>query len=287
MLVDRGPPRHAFPDQSGIVADAWNPHMKAFRSFRFGPGLALLLCVLLSPAYALEYSRTELHLQYGNLAVPTFAGGGNAYHLIYTLQHASGWQYGDNYFFVDVRDAQNREFQDLDAYGEWYENFSLGKITGRKIGVGIISDVGLVLGFNWAPELKIKKYLYGLRLSFDLDGFTFANLDVTTYIDDSAGVSSGGVPSEGDSFMMDFKFMRPFTIGEASFSIQGHVEYIDGRKNEFGDTVESWILAQPQLRWNLHERFALGIEYQFWLNKLGDGPTDENTVQALLVWKFW
>ena len=145
--------------------------MKAFRSFRFGPVLALLSCVLLQPAYALDWSRTELHFQYGNLAVPTFAGGGDAEHFIYTLQHASGWKYGDNYFFVDTLDARNSEFQDFDTYGEWYANLSLGKITGRKIGAGIVSDVGVILGFNWARKPGIKKYLPGLRLSLDLGGF--------------------------------------------------------------------------------------------------------------------
>lgn len=75
-------------------------------------------------------------------------------------------------------------------------------------------------------------------------------------------------------------------IDEASFSIEGHVEYIGGRKNEFGGGVEPWILAQPQLRWNVHERFALGIEYQFWMNKLGDRATDESVIQTLFVWKF-
>lgn len=260
--------------------------LKILRSFRFGPVLALLSFVLLQPAYALDWSRTELHLQYGNLAVPTFAGGGNAYHLIYTLQHASGWKYGDNYFFVDTLDAQNSDFQDFDVYGEWYANLSLGKITGRKVGVGLVSDVGVILGFNWARKPGVKKYLPGLRLSLDLGGFAFANLDFTAYLDDSEGASSGGAPSEGDSFMIDFNFMRPFKIGKENFSIEGHAEYIGGRKNEFGGTVESWVLAQPQLRWNAHERFSLGIEYQFWMNKLGDGDTDENAVQALLVWKF-
>ena len=248
--------------------------------------LALLSFALLQPAYALDWSRTELHFQYGNLAVPTFAGGGDAEHFIYTLQHASGWQYGDNYFFVDVLDAQDSDFQDFDVYGEWYANFSLGKITGRKVGAGLVSDVGVILGFNWARKPGIKKYLPGLRLSLDLAGFAFANLDFTAYIDDSDGVSSGGAPSESNSFMIDFNFMRPFEIGGVNFSIEGHAEYIGGRQNEFGGTVEPWILAQPQLRWNAHDRFSLGIEYQFWMNKLGDGATDESVVQTLIVWKF-
>ena len=178
------------------------------------------------------------------------------------------------------------DFQDFDVYGEWYANFSLGKITGRKVGAGLVSDVGVILGFNWARKPGIKKYLPGLRLSLDLAGFAFANLDFTAYIDDSDGVSSGGAPSESNSFMIDFNFMRPFEIGGVNFSIEGHAEYIGGRQNEFGGTVEPWILAQPQLRWNAHDRFSLGIEYQFWMNKLGDGATDESVVQTLIVWKF-
>ena len=260
--------------------------LRILRSFRFAPVWALLPFVSLQPAHALDWSRTELHFQYGNLAVPTFAGGGDAEHFIYTLQHVSGWKYGDNFFFVDTLDAQDSEFQDFDTYGEWYTTLSLGKITGRKIGAGIVSDVGVIFGFNWARKPGVKKYIPGLRLSLDLGGFTFANLLFAAYIDDNEGASSGGAPGESDSFMIDFSFMRPFTIGEASFSIQGHVEYIGGRTNEFGGTVEPWILAQPQVRWNAHDRFSLGIEYQFWMNKLGDGATDESVVQTLFVWKF-
>ena len=37
---------------------------------------------------------------------------------------------------------------------------------------------------------------------------------------------------------------------------------------------------------NLVAAAALCVEYQFWMNKLGDGSTDENTVQALRVWEF-
>ena len=31
----------------------------------------------------------------------------------------------------------------------------------------------------------------------------------------------------------------------------------------FGGKVESWILAQPQLRWNPNDRISVGLEYQF------------------------
>ena len=50
------------------------------------------------------------------------------------------------------------------------------------------------------------------------------------------------------------------------------------------------LLAQPQFRYNLGKTLAfdnplhIGIEYQYWRNKLGDRDTDESVVQLLLVW---
>ena len=253
---------------------------------RHGNELAVLATLVALSAHAAEWSNTELQLQYGNLDIPTFAGGGDSYHLIYTLQHTSGWKYGDNFFFVDVLDARDPGFQDFDLYSEWYSNFSLGKIREKEMGAGLVSDVGLLLGVNWADDANVRKYLPGLRLSLDLPGFAFANLDFAAYIDGSEGAASGGAPSEDDAFMVDFNFARPFTIGGSSFSIEGHVEYVGKRVNEFGGEVESWILAQPQLRWNPNDRVSLGIEYQFWMNKLGDAATDESAVQALFIWKL-
>ena len=254
---------------------------------RFGGAAAALLALaLMQPADAAEWSITEAHLAYGRLDVPTFAGGGDSEFFIYTLQHASGWKYGENFFFIDLLDSQNPGFQDFELYGEWYSTFSLGKMTGRTVGRGAVSDIGLIWGFNWGADANFRKYLPGVRLALDLHGFAFANLDFTAYIDGSEGAASGGAPRHDNSYMIDFNFARPFTIGKSNFSIEGHVEFIKGRKDEFGEKVESWILAQPQFRWNPNDHLSVGFEYQFWLNKLGDGATDENTVQALLVWKF-
>ena len=253
-----------------------------------GSSLLLLALAWASalPVHGAEWSVTEAHLQYGRLRIPTFAGGGEADTLTYTLQHASGWKYGDNFFFVDFADARDARLQNLDTYAEWFSNFSLGKISGRTIGRGIIADVGLIWGFGWAPDADVRKYLPGIRLGLNLEGFTLANLDISAYIDDNAGAAAGGAPRESDSYSAKFNFARPFTIGKSNFSIEGYVEYVSGRVNEFGDNVESWILAQPQFRWSPNDQVSLGIEYQFWLNKLGDGATDESAVQALLVWKF-
>ena len=61
---------------------------------------------------------------------------------------------------------------------------------------GIVSDIGIIAGVNWAMDAKVLKYLPGVRFSLDLQGFDFANLDFTGYIDDASGVARGGTETD-------------------------------------------------------------------------------------------
>lgn len=241
------------------------------------------------PALAADWSNTEAHFQYGSLDTPYlgFVAPGleeDKDTLIVTLQHASGWKYGENFFFFDVifADTGINGFNDNDIYGEWYPYFSFRKIGGKERGNGKIGDVRFIAGLNYASQAKVLKYLPGVGLSWNVKGFAFLNTDFTAYIDSSSGAANGGAPKEDDSFMFDVSWKRPFKNGK--FSIEGHAEYIGSRTNEFNGPVEAWILAQPQFRWYVKPNLAIGIEYQFWQNKLGDGNTDESAVQALVVW---
>ncbi len=245
---------------------------------------------------ASDWSKTELFYQQGKLLTPSFAGGGKHATTVITLQHASGWKYGDNFFFVDhLNDGNEDGFDDSDFYGEIYLHLSANKIFDTKMPSDRIKDIGMVMGINADADANVMKYLPGIRISWDLPGFAFLNSDFTAYIDDSDGVRTGtaNAPTEQDSFMIDVSYGYPFSIGEYDFSIEGHMEYIDERKNEFGDTVHSWFLAQPQLRLDIGKVFAntpdtlfAGIKWQYWQNKLGDKTTDENVIMALIVWRL-
>lgn len=263
-------------------------------------------------SHAADWSTTEVQLQHGNLSKP-FQGGGSEAETsgstIVTFQQASGWQYGDNFFFFDYINYGKTDFEksadlnsDSEIYGEWYSNFSLSKMTGDDFSFGFIKDVGLLAGFNFAAEVDTFYYLPGIRLALSLPGFAFANVDFTAYIQDAPSNLGNGVSiDEDDAYMIDFNWSYPFTIGNSSWSIEGHVEYIDGAdttaslpNNITADGErESWILAQPQLRLDLGETLGMtpqqvfvGIEYQYWKNKLGDKNTDESVIQALLVWRL-
>jgi hypothetical protein len=200
--------------------------------------------------------------------------------------------------FADVLkggESDDTNFNHWDLYTEAYANFSSSKILKAKYGDGVLRDIGAIAGVNYDMDAEVVKFLPGVRFSWNIPGFAFLNTDVTAYIDASEGVDGGkfNAPKESDSFMVDVNFAsKSFTIGKAHFNVEGHVEYIGKRHNEFGERVHAHILGQPQFRWDAGRTFFgkpnklfLGTEYQIWINKLG-GTKDEHALQALAVWRF-
>lgn len=86
-------------------------------------------------------------------------------------QHANRWKNRNLFFFVDVQDSRESGFQDFDAYGEAYANLSVGKIGGKPIDFGPVSDIGLIGGVNRSVDTKVRRYAAGVRLALDLQGF--------------------------------------------------------------------------------------------------------------------
>lgn len=235
-------------------------------------------------ASAADWSSTEIQFQYGKLESP-FAGGSD-WTPIVTLQHASGYSFGDVFFFIDFLDDDTVDgFNDKDAYGEFYSYFSSGKILGAKYG-GPIKDIGLVLGLNYGADANYLSYLPGGYIDWAVPGFAFLRTQFTAVLDDSDGTTA-----EEDGWQFDVSWAYPFQISGQRFSIEGHVEYT-GKGDGFFGPQKDWVLGQPQFRWDVgyaltgkKDVFFVGTEYQFWVNKLGT-DVDESAFQALGVWRF-
>ena len=203
-----------------------------------------------------------------------------------------GVEIGRHFFFIDYLNDDARDgFNDRDFYGEWYPTLSFGKLANKELRVGPIRDFALIAGVNVGGDAGVVKYLPGLRASWDLPEFLFLNTDLTAYIDDNTGVDNGGAPKEDNSFIFDVSWALPFKVGNQSLTIVGHAEYLGSHTNELGHNVKEWILAQPQFTWDLGQaigapqQLMVGIEYQYWLNKLGTDE-DESTAQLLVVWRL-
>ena len=236
-------------------------------------------------------AQTEFHYQYGKLTNP-FSGAGNYTHIL-TFQQASSWSLGDSFFFVDFLDDGVADgFNDMEFYGEWYPTVSLGRLTGGMFGGGPLRDIALVGGINLGADANVLKWLPGVRFSWNVPGFIFFNADVTAFIDANRGVDGGGAPQTTDSFMVDVSWGSAFDLGDQSFWFTGHMEYIGATTDELGGAVEAWILAQPQLGWDVGKALTssanqlfLGVEYQYWWNKLGTDSQD-NVPQLWVMWRL-
>ena len=254
---------------------------------RVSPGSrAACAAVLLAALPSAAQAQTEVHFQYGSITNP-FAETSTGT-VVLTLQHASFWRFGDNFFFVDLtEDGVGDGFNDKDAYGEWYSNLSLRKLGGRDLGFGPFADFGIFAGVAFGADANVLQWLPGARIAWNLPGFIFLNTDFMMAVDGTDGLDGGSPPERDSRFGIDINGLFPFDLGSHSFSITGHAEYFVATTDELGHDVPASILAQPQLRWDIGAENGLfvGIEYQYWSNKLGT-EVDESVVQLLVVVQF-
>lgn len=262
-------------------------------------GVGLLTAIFTIGSQAAMWSDTELHVTNGVILDAYAVKNEDPIILkdttILTIQHASGHKYGSNFLFVDQSYVKGKG---LESYMEGYASVSLGAITGNDISYGVINDVGLIGGINLAIEADKMFLLAGVRLGMDLPGFAFANLDFMSY--NNVVISAEDKREEHTSGMVDFSWAIPFEAGGFSWSLEGHAEYIAGRDSKMlneetleKDRYEGSFLAQPQLRMDLGKALGyaegnvyLGLEYQYWKNKLGQKGQNESTTQLLAVWNF-
>lgn len=260
------------------------------------PKLTAIASVLLASttAMAADWSDTEVQLLRGT----QFRDESNNTHnsrTIMTLQHASGYKYGRNFFFVDaakVRDTSDN-FEEL--YFEYYHTLSYTKVAGADWSKQFIKDVGFTAGINYgtnnaAFRANPKVLLFGPTFDLNIPGFAFFNVDVLSYKDTGRFRGFGGGSLCGNSnttYQLTPAWKLPFQLGSAKFSFEGFVDVIGNH-----GSCKTQVLTQPQLRWDVGNHFGkpdsvyLGFEYQYWHNKFGINNRNESFPQALLVWKL-
>ncbi|MBW6453263.1 MAG: DUF5020 family protein, partial [Methyloprofundus sp.] len=150
-----------------------------------------------------------------------------------TIEHAHGWKYGTNFFFVDMYNNDGFE-----VYAEVYSYLSLNKIFGADLSLGPIKDFSLAGGINISnrpEEKRFQAYLVGVSLDLANEYFDYLQLDVMAYKDD-------GYQSWGVQITPVWSF--PFELGSTRFKFRGFIDIKDGNTNALGNIT---MLAQPQL----------------------------------------
>lgn len=236
-----------------------------------------LLSLLSQTCYSFDWSSSNIQLLYGS----DFEFGDRDRTTI-TVEHANGWKYGQNFFFIDVT---NRNDIGVEVYAEIYSYLSFNKINGINLSLGPIKDISLLVGLNISnkPENDpFQAYLAGLSFDFSNQYFDYLQLDIAAYKSDDVSRQYG--------IQFTPVWSYPFQIGTANFKFRGFTDFRTGNTNNSGNFH---ILAQPQIILDIGnllgikaDSFYIGTEYSYWLNKFGVKNINESIVQAMLIGFF-
>jgi len=199
-----------------------------------------------------------------------------------TVEHADGWEYGHNFFFVDIID---RSDIGIEVYAEVYSYLSLNKLTGKQFTLGPIKDISLMAGLNISNKPEddnFKAYLAGLSFDLSNEYFNYLQFDISVYKSDNVSRKYG--------FQFTPVWSLPFQIASAKFKFRGFADFRTGNTNRL-NTFN--FLAQPQVLLDIgdlagikSDTVYIGTEYSYWQNKYGVKDVDESVVQAMLIGFF-
>ena len=121
------------------------------------------------------WQNNSLTYLYGkNFAVDSAAGKEGDIQQTITFEHASGWSFGDLFFFTDLikynTDAKNGNGDGHTYYGEFSPRLSFGKIFQRDLSIGPIKDVLVAMTYEFG-EGDVETYMIGPGFDLNVPGF--------------------------------------------------------------------------------------------------------------------
>jgi nucleoside-specific outer membrane channel protein Tsx len=198
-----------------------------------------------------------------------------AFVLSYT--HASGWNYGDNFLFVDI--TRDYESEKHSYYAEWSPRLSISKLSNTELSFGPISDLSVASTFEFPNQMNT---LIGLGVDFSVPHFAF--LQSNLYYRDNPDV-------DGSTWQLTTAWAVPVKISSVSLVFDGFFD-LAGTEGDSDDYDQLNFHAQPAVAldlgnfWGKADALFLGVEYVFWYNKYGVKDKTENNAQAMIRWVF-
>ena len=254
--------------------------------------LAAACALAASGALAVEWSDTALGYRYGQKFAEPF-GRNDISKSIVSLTHASGYQYGSNFFNADLLLADDKDPSAPGAHSGSQETYvvyrhtlDLGKISGRPFAAGPVRGLGLTLGFDWNSKSdagynsKKRMLVAGPTLMFDVPGFF--NTSLLLLNESNAPYNAyTRVATPRYTYkthaMLSNAWAIPFDAG-MPLSFEGYANFIASKgKNEFGGATKPETHIDVQLMYDLSaalgwskNTFRVGLEYEYWKNKFGN-----------------
>lgn len=227
---------------------------------------SMLLFGLQASAY--KFSTSKVEVLHGDFD-PAIRSSGKQ--TILTFANATGFSKGDSFFFLDAGDVGDSNNTD-GIHAELNGRVSVPRTFGADISAGIFKDFYVVgqLDFDGGFSRKTTP-MAGIGADWKIPGFKFVKTNLLSRDDPSLS---------GSSQQFQLIWNAGFNLGSQKFSFEGFLDHTTsegtGREN---------TLTQPVIMWHATKHLGLGIEYQYWKNRLG-GPNTEKEPQLIARFTF-
>ena len=254
--------------------------------------VAALALVSSTSASAAEWSDTSISYRVGT----KFAEPFNPVDIrknIFALTHASGYQYGSNFFNVDLLQSDSNDPGSLtqrsgaqEVYAVYRNTLDIGKVRGVDMGFGPVSGVGITGGFDWNSKNDVgynsrkRMLVLGPTLMWKVPGFLNTSLLV---LHESNAPSGAFAPISNVTGRYTYK-IHPMLTAAWGIPVADRVKF-EGFANliapkgrdEVGNQTGTETNIDMQLMADVGDyvgakknTFRIGIEYQYWNNKFGN-----------------
>ena len=219
---------------------------------------------------------------------------------ILQLNHVSGWEYGTNFFNVDMLfsstgdPAQNASAPNFgggqpgygvpgtnEVYVVYHSTFNLSKVFKTNLSAGIVKDISITAGV----EANAKANAFGSKKRFISLGPTINFAVPKGFFD--VGIwfcheqNYNGVVMKAVDFKTDYEISAawgiPFNMGPVAAEFKGFANYLGSKgKDGFGVETKPETLSDISVMVDISGLFGrkhgaafIGVGFEYWNNKFG------------------
>lgn len=184
-----------------------------------------------------------------------------------TLEHVSGHSWGGLFYFVDRLSGEGES----ETYLEFSPSFTLTKMDGMVSNI----NAAYTLESGASTGAQLDNHLVGVGAGLNIPGMDFASVTLYRAFNDRATFSDRD----------DNQVTLTYGYSNGNLIIDGFLDYSFGNED---DSIENEMNFTPQITYNLapalglKNKFKVGVEYTYWMNKFGVDGEDQNSVSLLL-----
>ena len=208
---------------------------------------------------------------------------------IFQLSHASGWDYGSNFFNIDMLMSTgtdpavgtNGKSGANEVYVVYRTSLNLGKVFKTDLGFGPVRDISITAGGDFNAKdtnfgSKKRFLVLGPTLNFNVKGGFFDLSLFAAHEQNYNGIIAKSVDFK-TTYMASAAWNVPVTMGPVSAEFKGYANYVGPKgKDGFGVETVAETLADVNFLFDISGLFGrkpkavfIGPGYQYWNNKFG------------------